>query len=93
MIKYIECSILLLFMGCAAKTPANLNPLTDNDFNLTNEVGFTQRTISGTSNIDYTEPLFIFFTILGVVLISSFFPLFLMALTWSYKKILTLFKK
>lgn len=85
--------IFTLCSGCAIKAPSKPQTLPDHNFNAVNESQFVQRTISGSSNIDYSQPLFIFAIICGVVFLISFFPLFLSAFKWLYKKILTLFKK
>lgn len=93
MIKYIQYIIFVLCAGCSIKAPSKPQPLSNENFNVVNEGDFVQRTLSGNSNIDYSEPLFIFLIISGVVFLISFFPLFVSICNWFYKKILTLFKK
>lgn len=93
MIKYMQYIIFVLCAGCSIKAPSKPQPLSNENFNVVNESGLIQRTLAGNSNIDYSQPLFIFTIICGVVFLVSFFPLFLSTCNWFYKKILTLFKK
>lgn len=93
MIRNIQYIIFALCSGCAIKAPSKPQTLPYDNFNAVNEAQFVQRTISGSSNIDYSQPLFIFAIICGAVFLISFFPLFLSTCNWFYKKILTLFKK
>jgi len=93
MLKHIQYIFFIICAGCTIKAPSKPQSLPDNNFNAVNEAQFVQRTISGSSNIDYSQPLFIFSIICGAVFLISFFPLFLSICNWFYKKILTLFKK
>lgn len=93
MFRRIQYIFFIICSGCAIKPPLKPQSLPDENFDTVNEIQFAQRTISGNSSIDYSEPLFIFSIICGFVFLISFFPLFLSICNWFYKKILTLFKK
>ena len=93
MTKYMQYIIFVLCAGCSIKAPSKPQPLSNQNFNVVNDDIFVQRTLIGNSNIDYSQPLFIFLIICSIVFLISFFPLFLSACKRFYKKILTLFKK
>ena len=77
MIKIIQYIFFILCAGCASKVPSKPQSPSNTNLNAINESDFVQRTLSGNSNIDYSQPLFIFAIICGVVFLISFFSLIL----------------
>jgi hypothetical protein len=91
MSKFNILLLFLLFFGCTYKLPKVIN---STEFNLAESNSTAlPRTIINHPDIDYINPSIIFTSIIFLVFLISFFPVFHKICIYIKKKILTFIKK